>query len=54
VQDGDLDELARGREAGGDDPGQPWFAEGSHGTARQRTRAFTNGFDHSLTPCNLT
>jgi predicted metalloprotease len=53
LQDGDLDELARGLEAVGDDPGQPWFAEGSHGTARQRTQAFTNGFDHSLRPCNL-
>ena len=53
LQDGDLDELARGLEAVGDDPGQPWFAEGSHGTARQRTQAFTNGFEHSLTPCNL-
>jgi uncharacterized protein len=53
LQDGDLDELARGLEAVGDDPGQPWFAEGSHGTARQRTQAFTNGFDHSLKPCNL-
>ena len=53
LQDGDTDELARGLEAVGDDPGQPWFAEGSHGTARQRTQAFTNGFDHSLRPCNL-
>jgi predicted metalloprotease len=53
LQDGDLDELARGLEAVGDEPGQPWFAEGSHGTARQRTRAFTNGFDSSLKPCNL-
>jgi predicted metalloprotease len=53
LQDGDLDELARGLEAVGDDPGQPWFAEGSHGTARQRTRAFTDGFDDSLKPCNL-
>jgi predicted metalloprotease len=53
LQDGDLEELARGLEAVGDDPGQPWFAEGSHGTARQRTSAFTNGFDDSLKPCNL-
>jgi predicted metalloprotease len=53
LQDGDLDELARGLEAVGDDPGQPWFAEGSHGTARQRTQAFTDGFDDSLKPCNL-
>jgi predicted metalloprotease len=53
LQDGDLDELARGLEAVGDDPGQPWFAEGSHGTARQRTSAFDNGFEESLKPCNL-
>jgi uncharacterized protein len=53
LQDGDLDELARGLEAVGDDPGQPWFAEGSHGTARQRTQAFSNGFENSLRPCNL-
>ena len=53
LQDGDLDELARGLDAVGDDPGQPWFAEGSHGTARQRTRAFTDGFENSLKPCNL-
>jgi uncharacterized protein len=53
LQNGDLDELARGLEAVGDDPGQPWFAEGSHGTARQRTQAFSNGFEHSLKPCNL-
>ena len=53
LQDGDLDELARGLEAVGDDPGQPWFAEGSHGTAQQRTQAFTNGFEHSLKPCDL-
>jgi uncharacterized protein len=53
LQDGDLDELARGLEAVGDDPGQPWFAEGSHGTAKQRTRAFENGFERSLEPCDL-
>jgi uncharacterized protein len=53
LQDGDLDELARGLEAVGDDPGQPWFAEGSHGTAKQRTRAFQYGFKQSLKPCDL-
>ena len=51
---GDTDELAAGLEAVGDDPGQPWFAEGSHGTAKQRTRAFVNGYEDSLDPCNLT
>jgi len=53
LQDGDLDELARGLEAVGDAPDQPWFAEGAHGTARQRTQAFDNGFEESLAPCNL-
>ena len=44
VQDGDIAEFRRGLRAVGDDPGQPWFAEGSHGTARQRTQAFVNGY----------
>jgi hypothetical protein len=54
LAEGDTEELAAGLEAVGDDPGQPWFAEGSHGTARQRTRAFANGYQESLEPCNLT
>jgi uncharacterized protein len=54
LADGDTEELAAGLEAVGDDPGQPWFAEGSHGTARQRTQAFANGYQDSLEPCNLT
>jgi hypothetical protein len=53
LQPDDTDELAAGLEAVGDDPGQPWFAEGSHGTARQRTQAFANGYQDSLEPCNL-
>jgi len=53
LQDGDLDELARGLEAVGDDPGQPWFAEGAHGSAKQRTKAFNNGYKKSLEPCGL-
>jgi predicted metalloprotease len=53
LQDADTDELARGLEAVGDEPGQPWFAEGAHGTARQRTRAFVNGYEESLEPCDL-
>ncbi|GAA2508645.1 neutral zinc metallopeptidase [Winogradskya humida] len=53
LEDGDLDELAAGLEAVGDDPGQPWFAEGAHGTARQRTKAFKGGYEDSLTPCEL-
>jgi predicted metalloprotease len=54
LQEGDTEELAAGIESVGDDPGQPWFAEGSHGTARQRIRAFANGYQDSLEPCNLT
>jgi uncharacterized protein len=54
LADGDTEELAAGLKAVGDDPGQPWFAEGSHGTARQRTQAFDNGYQDSLEPCNLT
>ncbi|GGQ63360.1 neutral zinc metallopeptidase [Couchioplanes azureus] len=53
LADGDLEELALGLEAVGDEPGQPWFAEGAHGTAKQRTRAFSNGYSRSLEPCNL-
>jgi predicted metalloprotease len=36
LQDGDIDELRTGLESVGDAPGQPWFAEGSHGSARCR------------------
>ena len=53
LDDGDLAELARGLEAVGDDPGQPWFAEGAHGSAQQRTRAFTDGYRGSLEPCGV-
>ena len=53
LDDGDLEELARGLEAVGDDPGQPWFAEGAHGSAQQRTRAFDNGYERSLEPCDV-
>lgn len=50
---GDTDELAKGLESVGDDPGQPWFAEGSHGTADQRINAFANGYQDSLKACDL-
>ncbi|MEV7628179.1 neutral zinc metallopeptidase [Actinoplanes sp. NPDC089786] len=53
LQDDDTEELAAGLEAVGDEPGQPWFAEGSHGSAKQRTQAFANGYRDSLEPCNL-
>ena len=53
LQDGDLDELRDGLFAVGDDPDQPWFAEGAHGTAEQRTEAFFNGYQRSLSSCDL-
>lgn len=53
LQDGDLDELRDGLESVGDAPGQPWFAEGSHGSAEQRTQSFAKGFDDSLAPCDV-
>jgi predicted metalloprotease len=53
LQDGDLDELRTGLAAVGDDPDQPWFAPGSHGTAEQRTRSFFNGYENSLAACDL-
>jgi predicted metalloprotease len=53
LQDGDLDELRSGLFAVGDDPDQPWFEEGSHGTAEQRTESFFNGYERSLAACDL-
>jgi predicted metalloprotease len=53
LEPGDLDELRKGLIAVGDDPGQPWFAPGAHGTAKQRTDAFFAGYDHSLGACKL-
>jgi predicted metalloprotease len=54
LQDGDLDELRDGLIAVGDDPDQPWFDEGSHGTPEQRIESFFNGYNRSHTTCNLT
>ncbi|WP_416905054.1 neutral zinc metallopeptidase [Micromonospora echinospora] len=53
LEEGDLEEFREGLLAVADDPGQPWFAEGSHGTARQRTEAFFSGYEKSLTACGL-
>ena len=53
LQDGDLDELRNGLAAVGDDPDQPWFAPGSHGSAAQRVRSFFDGYDNSLSACDL-
>ncbi|WP_269148459.1 neutral zinc metallopeptidase [Micromonospora echinospora] len=53
LEEGDLEEFREGLLAVADDPGQPWFAEGSHGTARQRTEAFLSGYESSLSACRL-
>jgi predicted metalloprotease len=53
LEEGDLDEFREGLLAVGDDPDQPWFAEGSHGTAEQRTDSFFRGYEKSLDACGL-
>ncbi|MFC4017306.1 neutral zinc metallopeptidase [Micromonospora sp. GCM10011542] len=53
LAEGDLDEFREGLAAVGDDPNQPWFAEGSHGTAEQRTESFFRGYERSLDACDL-
>ncbi|TCC00639.1 hypothetical protein E0H26_02915 [Micromonospora zingiberis] len=53
LADGDLDEFREGLLAVGDDPGQPWFAEGAHGTPEQRAEAFFRGYEKSLSACGL-
>ncbi|MEV4755025.1 neutral zinc metallopeptidase [Micromonospora sp. NPDC049559] len=54
LADGDLDELRQGLFAVGDAPDQPWFAEGAHGSAEQRTESFFRGYERSLDACDLT
>jgi predicted metalloprotease len=53
LEDGDIQELQQGLISVSDDPGQPWFAEGSHGNASQRTTAFFSGYQQSVRPCGL-
>jgi predicted metalloprotease len=53
LEEGDIDELRQGLVAVGDAPGQPWFAEGSHGSPEQRTEAFFSGYQRSIRPCGL-
>ena len=53
LEEGDLDEFREGLLAVGDDPDQPWFAEGAHGTAEQRTDYFFRGYESGLAACNL-
>ncbi|GIE87782.1 neutral zinc metallopeptidase [Actinoplanes regularis] len=50
---GDTAELASGLESVGDAPGQPWFAEGSHGSPEQRINSFAGGYQDSLKVCDL-
>ncbi|BCJ40370.1 hypothetical protein GCM10010168_32290 [Actinoplanes ianthinogenes] len=50
---GDTDELAEGLKSVGDAPGQPWFAEGSHGSPEMRINAFANGYRDGLKSCDL-
>jgi predicted metalloprotease len=53
MQPDDTQELADGLEAVGDDPDQPWFAPGAHGSPAQRFQSFADGYEDSLDPCNL-
>ncbi|MDG4809981.1 neutral zinc metallopeptidase [Micromonospora sp. WMMD1120] len=53
LAEGDLEEFREGVAAVGDDPDQPWFAEGAHGTAEQRTDMFFRGYEGSLKECDL-
>lgn len=53
MDDTDTQELADGLDAVGDDPDQPWFAPGSHGSPQQRFQSFANGYEESLASCDL-
>ena len=53
LEDGDIEELEAGLIAVADDPDQPWFAEGAHGSADQRTDAFFAGYRRSVAACDL-
>ncbi|GGN08503.1 hypothetical protein GCM10010109_17350 [Actinoplanes campanulatus] len=53
MQDNDAKELSDGLAAVGDDPDQPWFAPGSHGSPAQRFQSFANGYNNSLQACGL-
>ena len=53
LEEGDLDELRQGLAAVGDEPGQPWFAEGSHGSPEQRTDSFFKGYERSTGSCGV-
>jgi predicted metalloprotease len=53
LEDGDLDELKSGLFSVADPDDEPWFQEGAHGSAAQRTGAFFDGYERSLDACDL-
>jgi predicted metalloprotease len=53
LEDGDLDELKSGLFSVADPEGEPWFKEGAHGSAAERTGAFLDGYEQSLDACDL-
>ncbi|WP_260727759.1 neutral zinc metallopeptidase [Dactylosporangium roseum] len=53
IETGDLDELRDGLFSVGDPPDEPWFQEGAHGSAAQRTASFFDGYDRGLEACDL-
>ncbi len=53
LEDGDLDELRSGLLSVADPDDEPWFKEGAHGSAAQRTGAFFDGYERSLDACDM-
>ncbi|MFF5226880.1 neutral zinc metallopeptidase [Dactylosporangium sp. NPDC000521] len=53
LEDGDLDELRNGLLSVADPDDEPWFQEGAHGSAAQRTGAFFDGYNQSLDACDM-
>ncbi|MEV4511842.1 neutral zinc metallopeptidase [Dactylosporangium sp. NPDC049525] len=53
LEDGDLDELKNGLFSVADPEDEPWFQEGAHGSAAQRTGAFFDGYEQSLEACDM-
>lgn len=53
IAPGDLEEFESGLAAVADDPNQPWFADGAHGSVDQRTNSFFAGYRNSISACDL-
>ncbi len=53
LEDGDLDELKNGLFSVADPEDEPWFKEGAHGSAAERTGAFFDGYEQSLDACDM-